>query len=167
MYSIFEPFEGFLLPGNIANFQHLQTSPDGNVTLSIINYVPSVRDAGKYMSCRAENPELPDSSLEDGWKLEIHCELCITCKKPVSIAARKARLINLKRPWKMRLFCRGNSPETCVREDSRREWGKAEMSHREDAVWRIKIWLHDNLWVKITPSHFVLRDYRPIYMTCL
>ena len=51
-----------------------QTSPDGNVTLSIINYVPSVRDAGKYMSCKAENPELPDSSIEDGWKLEIHCE---------------------------------------------------------------------------------------------
>ncbi len=51
-----------------------QTSPDGNVTLSIINYVPSVRDAGKYMSCRAENPEVPDSSMEDGWKLKIHCE---------------------------------------------------------------------------------------------
>ena len=53
-----------------------QTSPDGNVTLSIIHYVPSVRDAGKYMSCRAENPELPDSSMEDGWKLEIHCKGC-------------------------------------------------------------------------------------------
>ena len=45
------------------------------MTLSIINYVPSVRDAGKYMSCRAENPELADSSMEDGWKLEIHCKL--------------------------------------------------------------------------------------------
>ena len=44
------------------------------MTLSVIQYVPSVRDAGKYMSCRAENPELPESSLEDGWKLIIHCE---------------------------------------------------------------------------------------------
>ena len=52
----------------------MQTSPDGNVTLSILNYVPTVRDAGKYMACRAENPELPDATLEDGWKLEIHCE---------------------------------------------------------------------------------------------
>ena len=51
-----------------------QTSPDGNVTLSILNYVPSIRDAGKYMACRAENSELPDATLEDGWKLEIHCK---------------------------------------------------------------------------------------------
>ena len=52
----------------------LQTSPDGNVTLSILNYVPSIRDAGKYIACRAENSELPDATLEDGWKLEIHCK---------------------------------------------------------------------------------------------
>lgn len=63
----------FILMSSI--YSPFQTSPDGNVTLSIINYVPSVRDAGKYMSCKAENPELPDSSIEDGWKLEIHCEL--------------------------------------------------------------------------------------------
>ena len=44
------------------------------MTLSILNYVPTIRDAGKYMACRAENPELPDATLEDGWKLEIHCE---------------------------------------------------------------------------------------------
>ena len=42
------------------------------MTLSILNYTPTIRDAGKYMSCRAENPELPDATLEDGWKLEIH-----------------------------------------------------------------------------------------------
>ena len=54
-------------------FFSFQTSPDGNVTLSILNYVPTIRDAGKYMACRAENPELPDATLEDGWKLEIYC----------------------------------------------------------------------------------------------
>ena len=42
------------------------------MTLSILNCTPTIRDAGKYMSCRAENPELPDATLEDGWKLEIH-----------------------------------------------------------------------------------------------
>ena len=26
------------------------------------------------MACRAENPELPDATLEDGWKLEIYCK---------------------------------------------------------------------------------------------
>ena len=56
-------------------FFSFQTSPDGNVTLSILNYVPTIRDAGKYMACRAENPELPDATLEDGWKLEIYCKL--------------------------------------------------------------------------------------------
>ena len=55
-------------------FFSFQTSPDGNVTLSILNYVPTIRDAGKYMACRAENPELPDATLEDGWKLEIYCK---------------------------------------------------------------------------------------------
>jgi hypothetical protein len=44
------------------------------VTLSTLNYVPSVRDAGKFMACRAENPEVPDATLEDGWKVEIHCK---------------------------------------------------------------------------------------------
>ena len=39
-----------------------------------MNYVPTIRDAGKYMACRAENPELPDATLEDGWKLEIYCK---------------------------------------------------------------------------------------------
>ena len=58
---------------NVQNI--LQSSPDGNVTLSILNYVPSIRDAGKYMACRAENSELPDATLEDGWKLEIHCKI--------------------------------------------------------------------------------------------
>ena len=64
----------FKMPSDHPKCCNLQTSPDGNVTLSVIQYVPSVRDAGKYMSCRAENPELPESSLEDGWKLIIHCE---------------------------------------------------------------------------------------------
>ena len=59
----------------------LQTSPDGNVTLSILNYVPTIRDAGKYMACRAENSELPDATLEDGWKLEIYCKGRFLIKK--------------------------------------------------------------------------------------
>ena len=56
-----------------------QTSPDGNVTLSTLNYIPSVRDAGKFMACRAENRELPAATLEDGWKLEIYCKISLPC----------------------------------------------------------------------------------------
>ena len=39
-----------------------------------MNYVPSLRDSGKFLACRAENRELPESTLEDGWKLEIYCK---------------------------------------------------------------------------------------------
>ena len=47
-----------------SNMQNiLQSSPDGNVTLSILNYVPCIRDAGKYMACRAKNSELPDATI--------------------------------------------------------------------------------------------------------
>jgi len=77
-----------------------QTSPDGNVTLSVINYVPSVRDAGKYMSCRAGNPELPDAStLEDGWKLEIHCE----CSAATHLFMGKGWDLQVKRPNELSL----------------------------------------------------------------
>nr|XP_040583876.1 nephrin-like [Lepeophtheirus salmonis] len=50
----------------------IRTSPDGNVTLSTLNYIPTIRDAGKFMACRAENYELPQATMEEGWKLVIH-----------------------------------------------------------------------------------------------
>ncbi|XP_060536431.1 synaptogenesis protein syg-2-like [Cylas formicarius] len=48
------------------------TSPDGNVTTSILTFVPTVDDGGKYLSCRGQQPQIPDSGMEDGWKLDIH-----------------------------------------------------------------------------------------------
>ncbi|CAG9572671.1 unnamed protein product [Danaus chrysippus] len=46
-------------------------SSDGNVTSSILTFVPSIDDAGRVLSCRAIQPRLPHSTHEDGWKLEI------------------------------------------------------------------------------------------------
>ena len=51
------------------------TSPDENVTISTYRFVPSTMDGGSQLVCRAGNVRLPDSTLEDSWRLQIHCKL--------------------------------------------------------------------------------------------
>ena len=51
-----------------------RVSPDGNVTVSTLMFIPSVLDAGNLLVCRAGNSGIPDSMMEDAWKLEIHCK---------------------------------------------------------------------------------------------
>ncbi|XP_052747785.1 B-cell receptor CD22-like [Galleria mellonella] len=47
------------------------TSQDGNVTSSILTFVPAIADAGKELTCRAVQPSLSRLPQEDGWKMEI------------------------------------------------------------------------------------------------
>ena len=51
-----------------------QLSPDGNVSTTTVIFIPTESDAGKFLSCRAENMQLPDGAVEDQWKIEVHCE---------------------------------------------------------------------------------------------
>lgn len=44
----------------------------GNVTESTLRFQPKVIDIGKLLRCRAENPVMPESQMEDIWRLEIN-----------------------------------------------------------------------------------------------
>ncbi|XP_037776742.1 hemicentin-1-like [Penaeus monodon] len=56
----------------------MTTSPDSNVTTSILKYRAEMSDSGKYLTCRAENKQIPQSAREDGIKLNIHYKPVVT-----------------------------------------------------------------------------------------
>jgi hypothetical protein len=45
------------------------------VTNSVIKYVPERSDNGMRITCRAENPEMVGSALEDEMELSVMCKL--------------------------------------------------------------------------------------------
>lgn len=47
--------------------------------VSIMSFTPTVEDEGKYLTCRAENPSIENSALEDKWRLDVHCEYIYIC----------------------------------------------------------------------------------------
>ncbi|XP_052899973.1 hemicentin-1 [Anopheles moucheti] len=60
-------------------------SETGNQSLSVISYTPTVDDDGKYLTCRAENPLIPDSAIEDKWRLVVHYMPIVTLKMGSSL----------------------------------------------------------------------------------
>ncbi|XP_042228072.1 uncharacterized protein LOC121870347 isoform X2 [Homarus americanus] len=56
----------------------MTTSPDSNVTTSILKYSADMTDSGKYLTCRAENQLIPQSAKEDGLKLNIFYKPVVT-----------------------------------------------------------------------------------------
>ncbi|CRK88301.1 CLUMA_CG002080, isoform A [Clunio marinus] len=60
-------------------------SETGNQSLSILTFIPVVDDDGKYLTCRSENPFIPDSAIEDKWRLVVHYMPVVTLKMGSSL----------------------------------------------------------------------------------
>lgn len=53
----------------------LQVSVDGNTTTSVLSFMATKADAGRHLSCQAENRIMGTAPIEDGWVLQIQCKL--------------------------------------------------------------------------------------------
>ncbi|OAD53110.1 Myelin-associated glycoprotein [Eufriesea mexicana] len=53
---------------------------ENNQSLSILSFVPSIDDDGQYLTCRAVNPAIPLSALEDNWRLDVQYQPVVTLK---------------------------------------------------------------------------------------
>ena len=51
-----------------------QNTDDGNITVSILSFIPDSVDDGKHITCRVENPMLPGTALEDTSKVDVQCK---------------------------------------------------------------------------------------------
>lgn len=48
--------------------------------MSILRFTPTIEDDGKYLTCRAENPAIPDSALEDKWRLDVQYQPVVSLR---------------------------------------------------------------------------------------
>ena len=48
-----------------------------NQTTSILNFVPSIEDNGKTLTCHSENPNVAGMFIEDNWNMSVFCEFLI------------------------------------------------------------------------------------------
>jgi len=49
-----------------------QTSPDGNVTVSTLWLTPEEKDDGEVLTCKAGLPNLPQSTVQNSWNLQVN-----------------------------------------------------------------------------------------------
>ncbi|GIY62522.1 uncharacterized protein CDAR_23861 [Caerostris darwini] len=61
-------------------------SDGGNLTVSTLHLVPTPNDDGKILSCRAENPAVPNSAIEDEWTIRVHYAPIISLALGASIS---------------------------------------------------------------------------------
>ncbi|XP_033218241.1 nephrin-like [Belonocnema kinseyi] len=60
-------------------------SQNDGMSTSILKWIPSVEDEGKYLACRAENRHLPEAAIEDKWKLKVYFSPIVTLKMGASL----------------------------------------------------------------------------------
>lgn len=51
-----------------------QFTETGNQSLSVLTFTPTRDDDGLSLGCQSENPFIPESSIEDKWRLVVHCK---------------------------------------------------------------------------------------------
>ena len=47
---------------------------DKDIVRSTLVFTPHADDHGKTLACRADNPQIADSGMEDRWTLAVYCE---------------------------------------------------------------------------------------------
>lgn len=62
-------------------FYCLQSSGDGNISTSIVTFAPSKEHDQSFLSCRARNKLIDGSSVEDQWKITVHCKFWLEKKQ--------------------------------------------------------------------------------------
>lgn len=62
-----------------------QFSESGNQSSSVLTITPTREDDGKHLTCRAENAFVPESSIEDKWRLVVHCTYYIPPRDLLSL----------------------------------------------------------------------------------
>lgn len=53
---------------------------ENNQSVSILKFVPSIENEGKYLTCRAENPNMQDSAIEDRLQLNVQYKPVVSLK---------------------------------------------------------------------------------------
>ncbi|XP_012345522.1 hemicentin-1-like [Apis florea] len=58
---------------------------EDGTSVSVLQWTPSIEDEGKFLVCRATNPKLQDTGIEERWKLKVHFVPVVTLKMGTSL----------------------------------------------------------------------------------